>query len=159
MTISQEAPLQTKTFDVYLNLKDAGAVTADLDRTTVDGSGAIISLGGGRQHATLILDISAIEVASTDEVYKIVPLFSNSPTHASGIVAGPVLYLGASAGIAAILDAAAVDPDTDTTVGRIEIPITNTFSGTAYEYMALSVEVSGTVTTGINFSAYVSTKE
>jgi len=149
---------QSYTFDADLELKDAGLIAAEENATQVSSSDAIIDLGAGRCEGTLILNVTACEVASGDEVYKICVMLSNSATHASGVVAGPVFFLGDAAGIAAILDAPTVAPDTDNGTGRYEIPISNVINGTAYRYMLLSVEVSGTIATGVNFTAYVSKK-
>lgn len=146
----------SKTFDAELELKDAGLIAADENATQVDSSDAIIDLGAGRVEADLVLNVTACEVASGDEVYKVCTMFSNSATHASGVVAGPIFMLGDAAGIAAILDAPTVSPDTDNGTGRFIIPFTNEFAGISYRYMLLSVEVSGTIATGVNFTAYVS---
>lgn len=147
---------QSYTFDADLELKDAGLIAADENATQVDSTDAIIDLGDGRFKGHLVINATAVEVASGDEVYQICCMFSNSATHASGVVAGPTFYLGDAAGIAAILDAPTVVPDTDNGIGRYELPISNVFNGTSYRYMLLSVEVSGAVATGCNFTAYVS---
>lgn len=145
---------ESKTLDVLLELKDAGLIAADENATQVDGTDAIIDLGEGRVKGELIINVTACEVDTGDEVYKIVPLFSNDAAHASGVVAGPVMYLGDAAGIAAILDAATVPPDTDMVEGRYVIPFTNMYGNNTYRYMLLSVEVSGTIASGINFISY-----
>lgn len=147
---------QSYTFDIDLQLKDAGLIAADENATQVSSADAIIDLGTGRALGTLIIDASAVEVASGDEVYQVCQMFSDSSTHASGVVAGPTFYLGDAAGIAAILDAPTVVPDTDNGVGRYELPFSNVFNGVSYRYMLLSVEVSGTIATGVNFIAQVS---
>jgi len=147
---------QSFTFDIDLYLKDAGLIAADENATQVDGSDAIIDLGEGRMNGTLVVNATAVEVATGDEVYQVCMHFSNSSTHASGVVAGPVFFLGDAAGIAAILDAPTVPCDTDNGVGRYELPFTNVYAGISYRYLLISVEVSGTIATGVNFTAYVS---
>ena len=147
---------QSFMYDVDLELKDAGLIAADENATQVDSTDSIIDLGDGRFYGALILNVTACEVASGDEVYQVCTMFSNSSTHASGVVAGPTFYLGDAAGIAAILDAPTTVPDTDNGIGRYELPITNVFNNTTYRYLLLSVEVSGTIATGVNFTAYVS---
>lgn len=147
---------QSYTFDDSLELKDAGLIGADENCTQVSSSDAIIDLGDGRMVGTLVLNVTACEVDSGNEVYKVCQMFSNSATHASGVVAGPTFLLGDAAGIAAILNAPTIDPDTDNGVGRYELPITNVYCGVSYRYMLLSVEVSGTIGSGgVNFTAYV----
>lgn len=147
---------QSYMFDADLELKDAGLIAADENATQVSSTDAIIDLGAGRCNGTLVIDATAVEVASGDEVYKICAMFSNSATHASGVVAGPIFMLGDAAGIAAILDAPTVVPDTDNGVGRYEIPLSNVYNGISYRYLLLSVEVSGTIATGVNFIAHFS---
>ncbi len=149
---------QSYIFDADLELKDAGLIAADENATQVDSTDSIVDLGAGRCDGTLVLNVSACEVASGDEVYQVCMMFSNSSTHASGVVAGPTFYLGDAAGIAAILNAPTVVPDTDNAIGRYELPFTNVYDGVSYRYLLLSVEVSGAVATGVNFTAYVSKK-
>ena len=146
---------QSHTFDAELQLKDAGLIAADENACQVAAADSILDLGAGRCSGTLILNVTACEVDSNNEVYHVCTMFSNSATHASGVVAGPTFYLGDAVGIATLLNAPSVPTDTDNGIGRYEIPFTNVFNNTSYRYMLLSVEVSGTVATGVNFTAYV----
>lgn len=136
------------TVDLNLQLKDAGLIAAD-DIAQVGGSDKILDLGAARFDGRVIIDASAVEVASGDEAYEVVLEFSNSSSFASGIRQGPKFTLGDAA--ATVMLAA----DTDNGVGRYELPFTNEINGTTYRYMRMQIDVSGTVATGVNFTAWV----
>lgn len=132
-----------QTFDDSWVLKDAGLVAADA-AAQVSSADRIITLGDARVDGRVIVDITAIEVASNDERYLIKTQFSDSATFASGVVGGPALDVGALE----------VTKDTvDTAVGRYELPFCNEINGTVYSYMRLFTEVQGTIATGINYAA------
>lgn len=133
-----------RTFDYALRLKDAGLIAADA-AATVGGSAAILDLGAARVDGCVIIDISAIEIASNNERYDIAIQFSTSASFASAIVSGPCLPVGALETL--------IGADTDTAVGRYELPFTNELNGTCYRYMRLYTDVSGTIATGINYTA------
>lgn len=148
MGIRDESPVTNGyMYDTLLELKDAGLVASSA-AATVAASGKVIDVGSGRVSGTIVLDVTAVEVASGDEVYTIVAEFSDSATFASGIVAGATLQLGDQA---AILGAA----DTDNGVGRYELPFHNVVGGTQYRYMRLYTVVAGTIATGVNYSAFI----
>lgn len=134
------------TFDADLQLKDAGLVAADA-AATVGGAAAILDLGASRFDGRVIVDVSAIEIASNDERYAIKCQFSSSSSFASGIISGTLLWLGALE-----ID---IGADTDYTTGRYELPFTNQINGTTYRYMRLYTDVAGTIATGINYTAFV----
>lgn len=147
---------QSYTFDSDLELKDAGLIAADENATQVDSADSIIDLGEGRMTGTLVINATAVEVDTGDEAYQIQTMYSNSATHASGVVAGVQFAIGDAAALATIYAAPTVSPDTDLGVGRYEIPISNVFNGVTYRYLLLCVDVTGTIATGVNFTAYVS---
>jgi hypothetical protein len=134
--------------DLDLQLKDAGLIAAD-DICQVDSADAILDLGLSRVDARVIIDASAVEVDSGNESFLIGIEFSNSVTFASGVVMGPMQALGDAA--AALF----VNADTDNGVGRYELPFTNEINGVTYRYMRLAVDVTGTIGTGVNFTAWV----
>ena len=138
------------TFDLTLELKDAGLLAVD-DICQVDGSDVILDLGAARFDGRVIIDATAVEVASGDETYLIACEFSSSSTFASVVVIGPAQLLGDQAGTAF------VNGDTDNGAGRYELPFTNEIGGTIYRYMRLSVDITGSIATGINFIAHVTT--
>lgn len=136
------------TFDYDLRLKDAGLIAAD-DIAQVGGSDKIIDLGDGRFDGRVIIDATAVEVADGDERYNLELQFSNEGDFGSSVKAGPQFPLGDAAAIVAA--------DLDNGVGRYELPFTNEINGTVYRYMRLSIDVTGTVGTGVNFTANVVT--
>lgn len=135
-------------FDYDYRLKDAGLIAAD-DIAQVGGSDRILDLGAARFDGRVIIDATAVEVASGDESYALVLEFSNSSTFASGIVQGPAFFLG-DASATVMLGA-----DTDNGAGRYELHFTNEQNGTLYRYLRLQIDVSGTIATGVNFTANV----
>lgn len=133
------------TFDANLEFKDAGLIAAD-DAAQVDSADKIVDLGEGLFEGDLVVDVTAIEIASNDERYDIGIQLSDSSTFASGIVQGPILALGALETL--------IGADTDSTTGRYILPFRNEVNGTWYRYARVYINVTGTIATGINFSAW-----
>lgn len=128
-------------YDDNLNMQDAGLVAASAN------GDYIVDLGDGLFDGFLVVDVSAIEVASSDELYILSLEGSASSSLASGSVNLADMRLGA---------AAVIDPlDSDSAVGRYAIPVRNEQNGTLYRYVRLRMVVSGTVATGINLSAFL----
>lgn len=143
MTIDTERPQSNGvTYDTLLQLKAAGLIAASAAVAT------IVDLGLGRVEADVIVDATAVEVDSSNELYTITCEFSNSSTFASGIVTGTAQYLGHATGIPG-------GGDTNQGVGRYKIPFTNVINDTHYRYMRLYTLVAGTIATGINYSAFI----
>ena len=148
MSIDTERPLSNAVLkDVNLELKDAGLVAASA-AAEVDSTAQILDLGLGRTDAEVVLDVTAVEVESGDEVYTVICEFSNSATFASGIVSGASIQLGDEAAMIG-------GTDTDNGVGRYKLGFSNVVNDTHYRYMRLYTVVAGTITTGINYSAFV----
>ena len=137
------------TFDLLLILKDAGLVAADA-AAQVSSSNKILDLGAARFDGRLIVDVTATEVDNGDETYYVHLQFSSSSTFASSIVSGPAFILGDQAAIPGV--------DTDTPDGHFELGFTNEINGTVYRYCRLYTDVSGTIATGINYTAHVAAK-
>jgi hypothetical protein len=132
------------TYDHALLMKDAGLIASSA-AAQVGGSAKVLDLGAGRVDARVVLQITAVEVASNDEVYDIEVQLSNSATFASGIVISGIARLGA---LEASFESA------DTVAGRREIHFANEVDGTLYRYARLFTRVAGQVATGINYSAF-----
>lgn len=132
------------TFDANLEFKDAGLIAAD-DAAQVDSADKIVDLGEGLFEGDMVIDVTAIEIASNTERYDICVQLSDSSTFASGIVDACVLPLGANEVLAG---------DTDSTTGRYILPFRNEVNGTWYRYARIYVDVTGDIATGINFSAF-----
>lgn len=134
------------TFDSLFEAKDAGLVAADA-AATVDSAAKIIDLGEGLFEGDLVVDITAIEIDSNNERYDIGIQLSDSATFASGIVQGPILAVGALETL--------IGADTDSTTGRYVLPFRNEVNGTWYRYARVYTNVTGTLATGINYSAFI----
>lgn len=126
-------------------LKDAGLVAADA-AGQVDGSDVIVNLGAGLVEGHLIIDVTAIEIASNDELYKISLQCSSKSDFADTFEDLAIIELGANE---------VLGGDQDSTVGRYKVPFRNERNGTVYPYTRVYTDVSGTIATGINFSAYL----
>lgn len=128
---------QTRIADALLALKASGAVTTN----TADS--VIVDLGAGKVLGELVVDITAIDVASADEVYHVRLQGSASPTFASDIVDLAVLRLGSTVGVGGGVDNASV-------AARYLVPFTNEIVKTAgaapinYRYVRMYTTVGGT---------------
>ena len=139
----------TKTYDDLLELKDAGLVAASA-AATVSSSAKIIDLGAGDYEGDIVIDVSACEVASGNELYIVGAQVSSSATFASDIYEVTSIKLG---------DAAVLPGDVDMGVGRYILPFQNRIAnGVAKRYMRIYTTVSGTIATGINYTAYMAKK-
>lgn len=130
------------TYDDALELKAAGLVASTTTEST------ILDLGAGLVDANLVLNVSAVEVASTDEIYLICLEGSNVAAMTSGSVTLAVQEHGN----------ATAPADADTGTGLFVVPFRNEQNGTTYRYVRIYTEVAGTIATGINFSAFIAKK-
>jgi hypothetical protein len=147
-----------RSFDAATELKDAGLIAADaaaqvggadqiLDLAADDGvDGPPSGSDGSRIDGTVIVDVSAVEIASNDENYKIIAQVSNSPTFASGIKNVGILELADT-----VVASGGAD---DGEVGHYEFGISNEVNGVAFRYLRLFTDVSGTIATGIDYTAH-----
>lgn len=127
------------TFDGDLELKVAGLVAS----TTTEAT--IVDLGEGLVKGNLVIDVSAVEVASTNEIYLICLEGSTVSGMASGSVCLAQIEMGN----------ATAPADADTGTGRFVVPFRNEQNGVLYRYVRLYTEVAGTIATGINYSAFI----
>lgn len=137
------------TFDAELEMKDAGLVAASA-AAQVDSANKIANVGASVFMGVLVVDVSAIEIASNDEVYDIVIQGSNSSSFASGIENLAQLNVGATE----VRDGGAKDSGT----GRYLLPFVNVQNGTTYQYLRVYTVVAGTIATGINYTAWIGKK-
>ena len=140
---------RTYNFDAEMEFKDAGLVASSA-AAQVDAANKIIDVGAARFEAVMVVDVSAIEIASDDEVYDIIVQGSNSATFASGIENLAQLNLGATE----VRDGGAKDSE----IGRYELPFVNEQDATVYRYLRVYTKVAGSIATGINFTAFAATK-
>lgn len=136
-------------FDANLEMKDAGLVASSA-AAQVDSADKILDLGASSYvEGVVVIDVTAIEVASNDELYDIEFQVSDSATFASNIWSVAVLQLGA---------AEVTSCDADNSTGRYFLRVANEFDGTLYRYARLYTKVGGSIAGGggINYSAFLS---
>lgn len=144
------------TFDANLLLKDAGLIAADA-AAQVGGSARVLDLGTGLVEGDIIIDISALEIASGDERYNIIAQLSSSATFASDIVIVALMPIGDGSTIGAAFGTSGVD--VDDLVGRYILPFRNERNGIWYRYLRLFTDVTGTIATGIGYTAFLAISE
>ena len=139
----------TKTYDDDLELKDAALVSSSA-AAQVASADKIIDLGAGVLHGDIVIDVTACEVASGNEMYTVGAQISDSSTFASGIYEVTCIKLGSSR---------CITGDTDMGAGRYILPFRNTIANNVSKrYMRLYTTISGSISTGINYSAYLAKK-
>ena len=134
--------------DILHQLKDAGLVAATA-AAQVGGAARILDLGAGRIDARVIVDMTAVEVDTGNEGYKIWAEVSSSPTFATDVWIAGGLSVGDSSVSLETVDT--------TATGRRELHFTNEINGVSYRYCRLYTVVIGTVATGINYTAWLVT--
>lgn len=131
-------------YDVDLEMKDAGLVAASA-AAQVDSAAKILTVGDAVFKGVCVIDVSAIEIASNDELYTILVQGSTSATFASDVQNLAGLPLGATE-----VNGGAVD----STTGRYELPFINEQDGVTYPYLRVYTLIDGTIATGINYTAF-----
>jgi len=141
-------PQQAYTFDKLLLMKDAGAIAASA-AAQVAGVDKVIDVGPARVNAVVIVDTTAVEVDTANEVYHIEVQLSNSPTFAStNFGAAAIVRIGHSS----VTFGSASSP----AVGRYEALFTNEQGGVIYRYVRVYTRVAGTIAAGgVNYTAYM----
>jgi hypothetical protein len=133
-------------FDIQTLLKDAGAITASA-AAQVSGAAQILDMGAARFEAMAVVDVTALDISSADESYRILIQGSNSASFASGIQNLANADLGATA--------ARPGGAADSLVGRYELMVTNEQADVTYRYIRAYTVVGGT-TPSINYTAFLS---
>lgn len=128
------------TYDNSLLLEASAAHTT----AQTDVGATILDLGEGLFDGFLVIDVTALDVASTDEYYVISLEGSTVAAMTSGSVELGVSRMGN----------VTAPGDADTAVGRFAVPVRNEQNGTLYRYVRLSTAVAGT-TPSITFSAFL----
>jgi hypothetical protein len=131
--------------DLELILADgAAALTAD-GVSLVAAAPAAKQVGPGRFEAVLIIDVSAIDVSSADEVYHFC------------LQGGPTSAFATKENLAQIsLGHTSARPGAPVTsvIGRYEIPFTTEQHDAVYDWIRLYVDVAGT-TPSVTFKAWI----
>lgn len=136
-------------FDAEMEFKDAGLVAASA-AAQVDSADQIIDVGVGRFEGVMVIDVTACEIASNDELYTVTVQGSSSATFASDIQNLAMIDFGATE----VRKGGGID----TSVGRYELPFCNEQDDIKYRYLRLYTTVAGSIATGINYSAFAATK-
>jgi len=143
------------TLDSTLQLKDAGAIKVSA-AAQVGGSDQIIDLGAAAKvKGEVVIDATAIEIASNDEHYQIV-LEGSSASDFSATLE-PLAQV--SVGAKEVIPPGSTAYDTDSTAGRYIMPFTNERNGTVYRYLRLYTVCTGTMATGINYTAWIAKRK
>lgn len=129
--------------DTKLIMKDAGLVGASA-AAQVSGAAKILSVGNAVLPTMIQVDVTAIEIASNDELYRIKVQGSSTADFSANYEDLAILELGAKE---------VLGGDVDSSVGRYIMLFTNTRLNVIYPYLRVYTEVSGAVATGINYSA------
>jgi len=132
------------TYDHEMLMKDAGLVAASA-AATVATVARVQDVGNARVDARIIVDITAAEAATGDELYTVEVQVSNSATFANTVFIAAAIRLGA---------AATTFESAVTAVGRREIAFTNEINGVVYRYVRIFTRVVGTIATGVNYRAF-----
>lgn len=140
--------MRSYTFDAAMVLKDPGVVAAS-GYAQVGGATKTIDLGSltASFAAVAVIDVGSIEIASNDELYRLIVKGSDTEDFSGAIENLAELSLGAAEvrpGIAG-----------DSLPGRYELPFVNGQADRTYRYIRLWIGVSGTVATGISFGAFI----
>lgn len=155
--------------DVSLILHDsATAITADtlclvggsapagiLDIGGLTSAGAITGTTSADACVDIAIDVTAIDVSSTDEGYRIRILGSNSQTFASGVALLGTLELGSTNATTGI-GSGVGGLDTAKGVGRHILTVRNRVGSTVYRYARAIVETAGTTPSITVPSIYIS---
>ena len=127
------------TYDNSTLAKAAGLVAASTDSTILD-------LGDGLFDGFLVIDMTACEIGSGDEIYTISVEGSTVAAMTSTSVCLAKKVFG---NLVVPMDAAL------STAGRYVIPFRNEEGGSLFRYVRVSTLVAGTIATGINFTAFL----
>jgi hypothetical protein len=130
-------------FDNTHILKDAGAVTSS-GYAEVDASAKVVNLGSGLMRMNLIIDISALDISSDDELYCI-HLMGGSDASFTQQVSLASKELGHNASL---------QGNRDSKISRIILPVQNEQGGTVFPYVRIRHVISGT-SPSINYIARI----
>jgi len=136
------------TFDANLEFKDAGLVAASA-AATVDSAAKVIDVGEGLFRGCMIIDVTALEIASNTESYDIIVQGSTVAAFATDTAIVELAALNLSAA-----EVKRSDCNKDDSTGRFKLYFDNENDGTYYRYLRVYTAVAGDVATGINYTAY-----
>ena len=113
-------------------MKDSYAVAAASAAALVASAAKVLDLGDGYVEGDVVIDVSAMDVATTDEIYTIVWQLSPDATFgtAANVVEACQINLGAA-------PPKITDSNVANVIGRYILPVRNEFAGTIYRYARL----------------------
>lgn len=131
---------QDRLQDENLQLHDGTSAVAADALATVGGVAAagIVNIGAADSAFDVVFDVTACDVATGDEGYRLQILGSNSSSFASGIALLGQLHLGD----ATVLAGGTGGIDTDKTTGRHILTCRNRIGSTVYAYVRLNFEIT-----------------
>lgn len=157
-TLPSIVPSRAVPVDVALQFCEDQTIASTGYLTNVLGSGNM-SFGPGRKEGYWVLDISALEVASGDEVYQFFLLGSNDSSWTNGAV--EILAsrdFAAATGdrlVPTICPASDTVPPTGLTSDRFVIPFSNQMGRFVFQYLRARVIIAGTIATGVTVSSWI----
>jgi hypothetical protein len=161
---------RTYAFDANNLLSDNAAAYVASGYLQAAGADGVIDLGGNqgvtitlpsiddtatytpqqaRIDAMLVLDVTAIDIASGNETYQIDVMVSNDSAFGAG---NAVCAAGIQLGKGASLRGAVAQKDS--VIGRYELGVTNNIAGAVYQYMKVYLTAGGT-TPSINILSFL----
>lgn len=135
-------------FDSDMEFKDAGLVASSA-AAEVDSAAQVIDVGTGLFRGQMIIDVSALEIATNDEIYDIVIQGSTVAAFATDTAIVELAALNLSA-----KEVKRTDCNKDDAAGRFKILFDNENNATYYRYIRIYTIVAGTIASGINYTAY-----
>jgi len=134
-------------FDYDYRLEDGSGAFTVSAAGAIGATAQILNLGAGKVHGEMVVDVSAIEIASNSEYYHLALQGSTESAFGGTYTALAELKLGAKE---------VLDGDQDSAVGRYRVPFcTEMPDGTVYPYVRIYAALGGSISTGITFSAHL----
>lgn len=118
------------------------------------GTDVEIDLGNGYYEGVVVIDVSSIETASSDEAYT----FLLEGCNTSGFGSGNIEQLATKRIEHASSTGTVGRQNITHTAGRYFLHFCNMMDDTMYRYITLNVIIGGTIATGIKFTAWVAPK-
>jgi hypothetical protein len=131
--------------DITHVMKDAGLVAASV-AGQVDSEDKIVDVGAGLVEGQLVIDCTAIEIDSNNELYQISLQGCASVGFTNTFTDLAVLELGANE---------VVGGDVDSETGRYKVPFISEKNGVIYPFLRVYTACAGSIAAGINYSAYL----
>jgi hypothetical protein len=138
---------QDRLFDTLLVMKDAGLVTTSA-AAEVSSVAKVHDLGANANvSGDLIINMTAIEVDTSNEVCRVLLQGSNSASFASGIHVLCAAFFGDTVGVGG-------GADVDHGPWKAELPFRNRLGTLGpFRYLRVYHQIAGTIATGFNYTA------